>query len=314
MRATRLFVLAACLALAFWFAVPHAVHGQAPSTLDDYRRAVAQALALAQQAATLSEFERAPVLKNAADTLDSIHRVQTPAGASLSVDNAELVVLVRDSTKTKAAISRLMALRNALAQPLAAVSPADLAVLRGILSRPPFTETATDNWLQSLVRAIEEFLARLFNNTAQGVFDARDLLVVLGVLAVVVVLVYFLRNLRRNLVPEQALPPALMERDARTSAEAFDNAQRFINEGDYRSAVRQLYLATLLILDQRGRVKYDPTLTNREYLKQAAKDPRTTTALQPIVETFDRTWYGFEPITPQDFDDYRRHVEQVREL
>src|SRR5207247_663212 len=146
------------------------------------------------------------------------------------------------------------------------------------------------------------------------VFDARDLLVVLGVVAVWVVLIYFVRNLRRNLVAEEALLPPLMDRDARTPAEAYDNAQRFINAGDYRSAVRQLYLATLLMLDQRGRLKFDPTLTNREYLRQAAKDPRTTTALQPIVETFDRTWYGFEPISTQEFEAYRRRVEQVRAL
>lgn len=314
MRALRLLFLAACFGLAFLFIAPRAVYAQDSPTLDDYRRVIAEALALAQQAGTLPESERAPLLKSAADTLDSIRRVQTPSGAGVSVNNAELVALVRDPARTDAAIARLAALRDALAQPLAAVNPADLAELRGILSRPPFTETPADNWLQAVVRAIEEFLARLFNNTAQGVFDARDLLVVLGVLTVAVVLVYFLRNLRRNLVPEEALPFALMERDARTPAQAFDNAQRFINAGDYRSAVRQLYLATLLILDERGRVKYDPTLTNREYLRQAAKDPHTTIALQPIVETFDRTWYGFEPITLQEFDDYRRRVEQVREL
>lgn len=312
MRVPRLFFLAALLGLVLSFWTPRAVQGQSPATLDDYRRAIGQALALVQQANTLQVPERAPLLKSAADTLEAISQVKTPSGASVAVRNTELIALVRDPSKTEVAITRLTALRDALSQPLADVRPGDLAVLQGILSRPPFAETRTDNWLQALVRQIEEVLARLFSDTAQGVFDARDLLILLGVLTVAIVLVYFLRNLRRNLVAEEALPPVLTERDARTPAEAFENAQRFINAGDYRSAIRQLYLATLLILDQRGRLKYDPTLTNREYLRQAAQDPRTFTALEPIVETFDRAWYGFEPISAQEFEKYRQHVEQVQ--
>jgi hypothetical protein len=69
-----------------------------------------------------------------------------------------------------------------------------------------------------------------------------------------------------------------------------------------------------LILDQRGKLKYDPTLTNREYLTQSSSDPTTTAALSPIVETFDRTWYGFEPLTRQEFDVFKQRVERVRDL
>lgn len=289
-------------------------YADTPASLEDYRRAIAQALTLAQQANALQVSERAPLLTQAADTLDAIHTVQTASGASIAVDNSELVALVKDASKTPNAITRLTALRDAMAQPLASLNANDLATLQTILSRPPFTLSASDNWLENLLRALQDYLARLLSNSAQGIFDFRDIFVGLGVIAVVLVALYFLRNLRRNVVAQESLPPPLTEHDARTPAEAFDNAERFIAAGDYRSAVRQLYLATLLILDRRGRIKYDPALTNREYLKQAARDPRAAAALQPIVETFDRIWYGFEPISVQEFDAYRRRVEQVREI
>lgn len=289
-------------------------HADTPASLDDYRQAIAQALSLAQQANALPSAERAPLLKNAADTLDTIRAVQLAPNSTVTVNNSELIVLIRDASKTDSAIARLTALGDAMAQAPASINPNDLAVLQDILNHPPFVAATGDNWIQALLRAIMEWLDRLFSNTAQGVFDARDFLILAAVIVVVVVLLYFLRNLRRNLVPEEILPPALTEHDARTPTEAFDNAQRFINAGDFRSAVRQLYLATLLMLDQRGRIKYDPTLTNREYLRQAARDPRAASALQPIIETFDRTWYGFEPISRQDFDAYRHRVEQVRDL
>lgn len=294
------------------FALP--ARADAPPSLDEYRRAIAQALALAQQANNLPVSERAPLLADAADLLDNIQAVQINFGASLPVNNFELLKILRDPAKTPDAIARLTALRDVIAQPLVTVDPSNLAHLRDILEHPPFTQNVSDSWIQALLRALDDFFSRLFTNTAQGILDVRDLLVLGAVLGVILVILYFLRNLRHNLVPDEQLPPLLAERDARTPAEAFDNAQRFIQSGDYRSAVRQLYLATLLTLDLRGRIRYDPALTNREYLGQAAQDPRIRAMLQPLVETFDRTWYGFEPISMEELDAYRRRVEQVREL
>lgn len=312
MRVFRVSLALFCALLAVWIAPRAALRAQAPPSFDDYRGAIAQALSLAQQAAALQPPARSPLLNKAADILGEIDQVRIPSGSLIHVDNTDLLALLRDPNETDAAITRLSALRDALAQPLAELSPADLAILRDILSHAPFIQT--QNWYDSILRAISDILDRLFRNTANGIFDSRDFVVLLAAVVVTAVLFYFLRNLRRNLVAEETLPALLEEHEARTPAEAFDSAQRFINAGDYRSAVRQLYLATLLTLDQRGRIKYDPTLTNREYLHQASNDPRTTAALQPIVETFDRTWYGFEPISKQEFDDYRRRVDGVREI
>lgn len=315
MLAHRVWLVLGLVCLAgFWFDSSLTAQAQAPITLDEYQGTVAQSLALAQQAQLLATNERAPLLESAANMLDAIHEVQTPSGAIVRVDNAELVALVRDPAHTGDAVARLDALQAALAEPLATINPADLTALRELLNRPPFVQATERTWWQNLLLQILDFIERLFTNTTRGVFDLRDLLILAAVLVVIAVLFYFIRNLRRNLVSEEILPTALMEQEARTPGEAFDSAQRYINAGDLRSAVRQLYLATLLLLDRHGRIKYDPTLTNREYLHQAQNDPRTTAALQPIVETFDRTWYGFEPISARDFDEYRQRVENIKNL
>lgn len=287
-----------------------------PISLDEYRRAIEQALALTQQANALAQNERAPLLNQAAASLEQIRSVRLPSGAENGVDNSALVALIRDASKTDDAVTRLTALRDAMAQTPATISSADLLTLQNILNRPPFVQEASSlpAWLQDLMRRISDFIDRLFSNTAQGIFDARDLIVLGGIVLVLAVLFYFVRNLRRNLVQEEALVALAEEHAVRTPGEAFNNAQQFINQGDYRNAVRQLYLATLLLLDQRGKLKYDPTLTNREYLIQASNDPRASAALVPIVETFDRTWYGFEAISRQEFDTYRERVEAVKEL
>jgi len=313
-RRARLALLILVGTAALLFLPTRTLRADSPSSLDEYRNAIAQTLTLTQQANALPSNERAPTLQRAADTLSAIHGVQLPSGAQVTLDNAALIALIQDSTKTDSAVARLTALRDAMAMPPATINPTDLDILRDILSHPPFVTDTSRNWLAQLIDAILDFLNRLFNNTAQGVYDMRDLFVVIGVILVVVVLVYFARALRRNLVSEQVLPPVKAEEEARTPSEAFNLAQQFVNAGDYRSAVRQMYLATLLLLDQRDKLKYDPTLTNREYLREASLDARTLSVLAPIIDTFDRTWYGFEPISREEFEMYRQRVEGVKSL
>lgn len=307
------FALAAWLVFcALWFAPTASADN--PISLDEYRAAVAQAFDLVTQATAQTTEARAPLLIQAASVLERINAVTLPSGAQSNIDNHELVALIHDPNKTPAAQTRLAALRDALSQPLAPVATSDLVLLQNILGRPPFVEEANalPAWLQDILLRISRYFDRLVNNTARGVFDARDLIILLGILLVIVVLAYFIRGLRRNWVKEEVLANLPETHEVRTPGEAFNNAQAFVNQGDYRNAVRQLYLATLLLLDQRGKIKYDPTLTNREYLHQTSNDSRTTAALAPIVETFDRTWYGFELITPTEFDAYRARVDEVK--
>lgn len=284
-----------------------------PASLDDYRSAIAAARAQVEQAKELVPPARQAALARAAETLGAIHTLRLDSGETVAVNNAALVAQIADADQILASIERLTALQAAMSAPLSPVNQSDLDHLHAILSRPPFAAAGT-NWFQDLVGRMLDYLDRLFSNTARGIFDLRDLLVLLGIVVAGGVLVFLVRNLRRNLVPEEVLPAPLVPGDARTPAEAFANAQRLVQARDYRGAVRQLYLATLYLLDQRGRLKFDPTLTNREYLALAHGDAATLSALKPIIETFDRTWYGFEPISEQEFSNFRDRVEKVREL
>ena len=73
-----------------------------------------------------------------------------------------------------------------------------------------------------------------------------------------------------------------------TADAALQRAQTFSAGGDYRTAVRYLYLSTLLLLEERGLFRYDRSLTNREYLRRVAHDPTLSAILQDVVEVFDR--------------------------
>jgi len=139
---------------------------------------------------------------------------------------------------------------------------------------------------------------------------AQALLVMLTIVMGAVVLVYFVQRLRMQPV---ALPESEEEEPA-TSQEARDRAEGRQEAQDYRTAIRYLYLSSLLLLDERGVIHYDRSLTNREHLKLVAGTPQLGAALRPVVETFDRVWYGFEPVDEHLFATFRADVDTLMEL
>jgi hypothetical protein len=119
----------------------------------------------------------------------------------------------------------------------------------------------------------------------------------------------------RTVAPHTEVPVASDQAGERLSARgALAQAGTLAAGGDYRAAIRYLYLSTLLLLDERRLLRYDRSLTNREVLGQVAGDEALVERLRPVVEEFDRVWYGFAPVDEAEYEDYQRQIEQVREL
>jgi len=68
-----------------------------------------------------------------------------------------------------------------------------------------------------------------------------------------------------------------------------------------------------LWLEERGVLRYDRTLTNREVLEAVPTGSPLRGRLAPVVQTFDRVWYGFDEIDQAAFDAFRQQVAGLRE-
>lgn len=83
-------------------------------------------------------------------------------------------------------------------------------------------------------------------------------------------------------------------------------------EGQFRQAVRLLYLALLARLDRAGRIHYLPWRTNWEYLGVLrAANPPLADAFAPFTWFFERKWYGMESCDRQDYDEGLRLYQHV---
>lgn len=259
-------------------------------------------------------------LEVAAAPLVAARSVRTPEAAA-PVDNRWLAEALDTPNPDMPAIAaRLGALIDA-----GAVGPAPpddaRERLERILSRPPFGRPdegpREPGWFERLMEWLFGWLDNVSLPGGPAVAPAGNALAwavaILGGLLVLAVLVVWLRGLRRALAPPAArLDPDDPEAGLSAGA-AMEQAGALARFGDYRKAVRYLYLSSLLWLDERGALRYERSLTNREYLGRLRERPALRDRLAPVIETFDRVWYGSAPLDAESFAAYERQVRALRE-
>lgn len=140
---------------------------------------------------------------------------------------------------------------------------------------------------------------------------SQFLLTVVGIVVVVFVLLYFARTLG---IQGAALPGEGEDDEPATASGARDRASERAAAQDYRTAIRYLYLSCLLMLSERGLIHYDATLTNREHLRQVQAQPQLLKLLRPVVNAFEEVWYGYAPVDEAFYQQFLRHIEQLREF
>jgi hypothetical protein len=323
--------LVVCLTAVCWLwlgsaATAVAQQPEGTVTLEAYRTLLAQSRALVEQDDTLGE------LAALADEWEAITAVELTREDGqtiiLPVQHTYLTTMLRAASPDLGLLRRtLIALDEAsatwpAAPPVTAAEYApDQAALDTVLARPEFQVTPTE---PNLIEQVRQRIAAFINDVVLDFFlfdtglDGADFLltVVLPLLtgiALVVVIVLAIRRLRSDFVRQTAVDEkAWQTGEQLTAATAYQQAQTTSGAGDYRTAVRYLYLSTLLALDERDILRYDRAATNREYLRRVAHQPDLYRLLQDVVDVFDRVWYGFQPIGRETYDTYAERVAALQ--
>ncbi len=197
-------------------------------------------------------------------------------------------------------------------------SPADIRSLSEILSRPEFqwaeeAPNPVNEWFQNLWDSIFRWLNKILGNGFS--IPGGDLLFsVIVSIVLTLILFYVFRTLIVDFVKEARIDGDEDESgEPLTSEAAFEKAQTLSRGGDFRSAVRYLYLSSLLLMDERGVLRYDRSKTNREYLRSVANSPELAKPLEEVIEVFDNVWYGYHSLEEESFKHYSDRVEELKE-
>ncbi len=257
-------------------------------------------------------------LEQVAANLIDTTMVMLPDETTVPVDNQWLRAALDTAEPDLQAIDmRLGALLDALAQPDRTVPKDAREQLHTILSRPPFaTAEAGGGLIAGFFDWIVRLLARLFRPFDVGAGTGQAItwfFAIVGGLLIIGVLVYLLRGMQFSLTREAVVADDTDDPEANLTANtALQQASTLAHGGDYRTAVRYLYLSSLLWLDEHRLLRYDRALTNREYLERLRDNAEVRAALSPIIDTFDRVWYGHAPLDDEGFAAYRRQVDNLR--
>ena len=98
-----------------------------------------------------------------------------------------------------------------------------------------------------------------------------------------------------------------------TSRELAEAGLAAARAGDFRTAVRKLYVSLLYEMSERNLIELDDSATNHEYLTRVSRFTSLVGPMRYLTERFDYVWYGMFQSSEQDFAAYFARYEEAME-
>lgn len=184
--------------------------------------------------------------------------------------------------------------------------------VKEILSNPIYhdqTSAEKNSWLndalETLFRKIGDWFSNLMpkggpsGGMMGGVPVVTNLVIWVLVAAVAAFFIFMIASIayKKRKAETAANEGGLLEDDEvnRSADEWLTQADKLANEGRFREAVRCLYLASLIRLDEARILRFERHETNWEHLYRYKDAPGRLPAfdLTPLTQQFDQIWYGF---------------------
>ena len=203
------------------------------------------------------------------------------------------------------------------------------AKIREILARQEYqekSESPITKLIKKVRQQIIDFLRNLYLKLARAMFGQGAEaswffrgLIIAGLVLVLIIATRMAMRFRRTgkRKKKRVVLGEEIEADV-TSSDLADSAVEAARAGDFRLAIRKLYISLLYELAELNLIELEPDATNRQYL---AKVSRFTTLAQPmrhLTDRFDYVWYGMFPSSEEDFSTclarYKEAVDQAKDL
>ena len=157
------------------------------------------------------------------------------------------------------------------------------------------------DFMGELRDAIGRMLGKLFGSAAEGSVVSKIL-----VILVVALFLFFILRLAMKIKPRRkaARKRTVLGEEIEASAtpgDLFDAAMAAAQSGDFRGAVRKLYISLLYELSERSLIELDESATNHEYLARLSRFEPLVAPVSAMTDRFDVSWYGMFPTSQEEF-------------
>ncbi|MEN3331804.1 MAG: hypothetical protein V7641_1169 [Blastocatellia bacterium] len=159
-------------------------------------------------------------------------------------------------------------------------------------------------FLGELRDAFGRLLGKLFGSAAEGSLISKILVfVALGAFLIFIVRLGRQIKPRRKTARKRTVLGEEIEAGA-TPGDLFEAAMAAARAGDFRAAVRKLYISLLYELSERNLVEIDESATNHEYLARLSRFEALVAPVSEMTDRFDVAWYGMFPTSQEEFSSY----------
>ncbi len=280
-----------------------------PISLSAYERSLADARAEVEVARGSSGDARGAAVRRALAQLPANAEVRVGAAVYPAVPHATIRALLEKGDAASLELASGM-----LDETLAAVRRGGLpasgsrddarALLDAVLGAPDFRRAPpAPDWRTAVGDLLRELLVRLFPDLRAPSLSIELITLVIGGLALVLlagVVTPTLRGLRAK-VTREALRGADEPARGPLPADHLRAADEARRAGRLREATRELFLAALAGLEQRGAVRLDAALTDREVVARAAH-LAARADLEALIVLYERAWYGMREPSLSDVE------------
>jgi hypothetical protein len=196
--------------------------------------------------------------------------------------------------------------------------------IREVLSRPAYREK-TDSPITAFIKEtrrkiisfIEDVLRKIFGGVLGQGSGASALYLILIVIALGAALILAVRMLRgRGSVKRRDQRRTVLGEEIEagvTSADLAAAALAAARAGDFRTAMRKLYISLLYEMAERDLIEIEAHVTNREYLARVSRFAALASSMRYLTDRFDYFWYGMFPSSEADFKEYMEHYSEAME-
>ena len=156
-----------------------------------------------------------------------------------------------------------------------------------------------------------------------GVFKALTYLLWAAFAGILILFALRLRKLRATVRPRPVVPPPMPDlTDEQISADQLPDdewsalARQKIAAGEFRQALRALFLAILALLASHRFIAVERWKSNSDYEKELHRKTKHRSDLLALFAQsrlgFERCWYGADSVTPKELETYNGIYERIR--
>lgn len=166
-------------------------------------------------------------------------------------------------------------------------------------------------WIIEALRYLLKPLSWLLDSLSGLPEGLRWVLIITLFLSLILLISHIILSVIRALRTEE-LHLALEQQTSLTPDDYEQRAAKAFEQQDYLFAIRSLFRAALLRLENREERRFRPGTTNREHAARLAGSP-SAESFTKMVQLLDRTWYGLAPCTIAEYLEFSNSYETFRQ-